>query len=122
MNERQARMIAGTVGLAGVLFGAFGAHILRDLLAKLGTAQFWQTAVFYHLIHAVVLLVLSGWRPIPRVAFLLVFAGIIVFSGSLYLLALTYVKWIGAITPLGGFFLLFGWLVLIFFRGDATRE
>jgi uncharacterized membrane protein YgdD (TMEM256/DUF423 family) len=122
MNDRQSRIIAGTVGLSGVLFGAFGAHILRDLLEKIGTTQFWQTAVLYHLIHAVVLLVLSSWRPIPRLAFFLIFAGIIIFSGSLYMLALTYAKWIGAITPLGGLCLLFGWLALIFSRNDKTSR
>ena len=73
-----------------------------------------ETAVFYHLVHAVVLLVLSGWRPVPRAAYNLVLGGVIVFSGSLYLLALTDFKWFGAITPLGGLGMLAGWLVLGF--------
>jgi len=123
MNNRQSRIVAGALGFSGVLLGAFGAHMLRDHLDHLGTMQFWQTGVLYHLIHAVVLLVISNWKPVPRLAFYLILAGIIIFGGSLYLLALTYVKWIGAITPLGGLGLLFGWLALVFFwNGTDEKE
>jgi len=106
------KRVAGFLGFSGVLFGAFGAHILRDLLEKSGMTQTWQTGVFYHLVHSVVLLVLSGWRPVPRAAYRLILSGVIVFSGSLYLLALTNFKWFGAITPLGGLGMLAGWVVL----------
>ena len=81
------------------MFGAFGAHLLRSSLEQLGTAQIWQTAVLYHLVHAVVLLVLSGWRPVPRFAYYLILIGVAIFSGSLYAMALTNFKWFGAITP-----------------------
>ena len=57
------------LGFSGVLFGAFGAHLLRGFLEKSGTTQIWQTGVLYHLVHAVVLLILSGWRPVPRAAY-----------------------------------------------------
>jgi uncharacterized membrane protein YgdD (TMEM256/DUF423 family) len=114
MNNSNARMIAGIMGLSGVALGAFGAHMLQDLFGKLGTERFWQTGTTYHLVHAVVLLIISGWKPLPRLAYYLIFAGIILFSGSLYALALTYAKWIGAITPLGGLAFLFGWLALAF--------
>jgi uncharacterized membrane protein YgdD (TMEM256/DUF423 family) len=63
-------------------------------------------------VHAVVLLVLSGWRPVPRAAYQLILVGVIVFSGSLYALALSNFRWFGAITPLGGLGMLAGWLVL----------
>jgi uncharacterized membrane protein YgdD (TMEM256/DUF423 family) len=106
------KRMAGILGFSGVLLGAFGAHILRGLLEKSGTTQIWQTGVLYHLVHSVVLLVLSGWRPVPRAAYRLILGGVIVFSGSLYLLALTNFKWFGAITPLGGLGMLAGWLVL----------
>jgi uncharacterized membrane protein YgdD (TMEM256/DUF423 family) len=112
MSNRLATKVAGFLGFSGVLFGAFGAHLLRGILERLGTAQFWQTGVFYHLTHAVVLFVLAGWRPVPRLAYLLILIGLVVFSGSLYALALTNFRWFGAITPLGGLGMLFGWLSL----------
>jgi uncharacterized membrane protein YgdD (TMEM256/DUF423 family) len=118
MNNRQATVIAGLLGFAGVFFGAFGAHMLREMLTRLGTSEFWHTAVFYHLVHAVVLLVLSGWRPVPRFAYYAILLGVIFFSGSLYALALTNLKWIALITPLGGFGMLFGWLGLVFRKAD----
>jgi uncharacterized membrane protein YgdD (TMEM256/DUF423 family) len=121
MKTTQARMIAGIMGLSGVAFGAFGAHMLQAHLDKLGTERFWQTGVLYHLVHSVVLLLISSWRPVPRLAFYLIFAGILLFSGSLYALALTYARWIGAITPLGGLGFLFGWLSLIFSARNETR-
>jgi uncharacterized membrane protein YgdD (TMEM256/DUF423 family) len=112
MSNRLAKTVAGLMGFFGFFCGAFGAHILRGFLEKSGTMQIWQTGVLYHLVHAVVLLVLSEWRPVPRTAYYLMLAGVIVFSGSLYALALTNFKWFGAITPLGGLGMLAGWLVL----------
>jgi uncharacterized membrane protein YgdD (TMEM256/DUF423 family) len=112
MSDRTLKRIAALIGFSGVLLGAFGAHFLRGLLEKSGTAQTWQTGVLYQLVHAVVLLVVSGWRPAPRLAYNLILAGVIIFSGSLYALALTNLKWFGAITPLGGLLMLGGWLVL----------
>jgi uncharacterized membrane protein YgdD (TMEM256/DUF423 family) len=112
MNNQLARSFAAILGFFGILFGAFGAHLLRDFTERLGTAQIWQTAVFYHLVHAVVLLVLSGWRYVPRFAFYFILVGVTIFSGSLYALALTNFKWFGAITPLGGVGMLSGWLLL----------
>jgi uncharacterized membrane protein YgdD (TMEM256/DUF423 family) len=119
MSQRLAKRVAGLMGFSGVLCGAFGAHLLRGLLEKSGTMPVWQTGVLYHLVHAVVLLVLSGWRPVPRTAYNLILGGMIIFSGSLYALALTNFKWFGAITPLGGLFMLVGWLVLAFGK-EAT--
>jgi uncharacterized membrane protein YgdD (TMEM256/DUF423 family) len=112
MSDRTAKRVAALMGFSGVLLGAFGAHFLRGMLEKSETTQTWQTGVLYHLVHAVVLLVVSGWRPVPRIAYNLIFGGVIIFSGSLYTLALTNLKWFGAITPLGGLLMLGGWLVL----------
>ena len=121
MNNQLARKTAAIFGFFGVLFGAFGAHVLRGLLEQSGSVQIWQTAVLYHLVHAVVLLVLSGWRPIPRLGYYLILIGVMVFSGSLYALALTNFKWFGAITPLGGIGMLCGWLALALARGDGKE-
>jgi uncharacterized membrane protein YgdD (TMEM256/DUF423 family) len=122
MSNRLARRIAGFLGFSGVFCGAFGAHFLRNLLEKSGTTQVWQTGVFYHLVHAAVLLTLSGWRPVPRIAYNLFLGGVIVFSGSLYALALTDFKWFGAITPVGGLSLLAGWFVLALAKGKGTDQ
>jgi uncharacterized membrane protein YgdD (TMEM256/DUF423 family) len=121
MIDHRAQRIAAFLGFSGVLFGAFGAHILRSLLEKSGTTQVWETGVLYHLVHAVVLLVLSGWRPVPRTAYRLILGGVMVFSGSLYLLAVTNLRWFGAITPLGGLAMLAGWLALALAKGDRTE-
>lgn len=104
--------IAAITGFLAVALGAFGAHKLKDLLAGNGTLAIWETASLYHLVHAVVLLVLALTLPKARWTFYSFAGGIFVFSGSLYLLALSNIKWLGAITPLGGLALLTGWLLL----------
>jgi uncharacterized membrane protein YgdD (TMEM256/DUF423 family) len=118
-SDHTVKRIAALLGFSGVLLGAFGAHLLRGMLEKSATTQIWQTGVLYHLVHAVVLLVLSGWRPVPRIAYNLILVGVIIFSGTLYALAVTNLKWFGAITPLGGLLMLGGWLVLAL--GKQTR-
>jgi uncharacterized membrane protein YgdD (TMEM256/DUF423 family) len=112
MNHHLSRTVAALSGFFAVDFGAFGAHALRSRFDALGTPSIWQTAVLYNLVHAVVLLVISRWDPFPRLAFWLMFGGLVLFSGSLYVLALTKILWIGAITPLGGLGMLGGWLGL----------
>jgi uncharacterized membrane protein YgdD (TMEM256/DUF423 family) len=101
------------VGFLGVALGAFGAHALKAHLVALQMSDVWEKAVFYHLIHAVVLLLLAGRPVFPRLAWTFFLVGIVLFSGSLYLLAYTGIKWLGAITPLGGLCLLAGWLILV---------
>jgi uncharacterized membrane protein YgdD (TMEM256/DUF423 family) len=112
ISNRLARSLAGVLGFFGLLSGVFGAHVLQGFLESHGTAQYWRTAVLYHLVQAVALLTLSGWRPVPRFAFYLILGGVTVFSGSLYALALSNLKWFGAITPVGGLGMLSGWLTL----------
>jgi uncharacterized membrane protein YgdD (TMEM256/DUF423 family) len=104
--------IAAILGFLAVALGAFGAHGLKPALAAHGTLATWETGALYHLVHAAVLLVLSRFTPFPRVAFALFAAGIVIFSGSLYVLALTNIKWLGAFAPIGGTCLLAGWLAL----------
>ena len=106
--------LAAAFCFLGVGLGAFGAHALKGILEANQTTEAWKTAVLYHFIHALALLLLAA-LPVPsRAAASLFVGGIVLFSGSLYLLALTNVKWLGAITPLGGLCFLVGWLWLIF--------
>lgn len=109
----QTVRLAALLLAVGVGLGAFGAHGLRHLVAaeRLDT---WQTAVDYHLLHALGLLVLglAGERVRPRArrwAVGLLVAGVGLFSGSLYLLVLTDQSWLGAVTPLGGVAIIAGW-------------
>jgi uncharacterized membrane protein YgdD (TMEM256/DUF423 family) len=108
-----SRMAAG-LGFLTVALGAFGAHGLKDLLAQNGTAYIWEKAVFYHFIHTVMLFVLAQRKPFLAVPWWCFLAGIVIFSGSLYLLAVTNVRWLGAITPIGGVSFLLGWGWLVF--------
>ena len=103
---------AAALGFLGVALGAFGAHALKPTLAAFGTADTWQTAVFYQLVHAVALLALAATDRASRVLAGLWIGGVAVFSGTLYVLAVSNLKWLGAITPLGGVLLLAGWLLL----------
>ena len=72
----------------------------------------WQTASLYHLLHAAVLLCIAGRPIVNRFAFRLFAIGIVLFSGSLYALAITSIKQLGGITPLGGLLLIAGWIAL----------
>ena len=104
------------VGLAGVGLGAFGAHGLDGRLTAEGEA-WWQTATLYALVHAVAALAVSlsgragslfGWSGWAFVI------GALIFSGTLYAMALGAPRWFGAITPIGGTAFLLGWGVLVF--------
>jgi uncharacterized membrane protein YgdD (TMEM256/DUF423 family) len=112
MTNLLAVRLAGIMGFLAVTLGAFGAHGLQGVLAQHGTTAIWEKAVFYHFIHAVMLFLLAQRRPVPSGPCLSFFVGILIFSGSLYLLALTNVKWLGAVTPIGGVSFLAGWLWL----------
>ena len=106
--------IAAVLCFLAVALGAFGAHGLRSTLEAHGMTDVWNKAVFYHFIHALALLVLALYGSINRGAWWLLVAGILLFSGSLYLLALTNVRWLGAVTPVGGLCFLAGWVWLVF--------
>jgi uncharacterized membrane protein YgdD (TMEM256/DUF423 family) len=106
------KRIAAALGLLAVLLGAFGAHGLKQILAENGTAAIWEKAVFYHFIHAVMLFVLTQMKQLPVFAWWSFFSGIVIFSGSLYVLAVTNIHGLGAITPVGGAAFLAGWTCL----------
>ena len=105
--------IAAVLCFLAVSLGAFGAHALRSTLETRGMLDVWNKAVLYHFIHAIALLALALYGTANRGACWLLFAGIFLFSGSLYVLALSNVRWLGAITPLGGLCFLAGWAWLI---------
>lgn len=104
--------IAALAGFLAVALGAFGAHGLKVHLARLGTTAIWEKAVLYHFIHAVMLFILAERPQLPKVAWWSFLGGIVFFSGSLYLLAVTDILWLGAITPVGGVLFLTGWVCL----------
>jgi len=101
----------------GVGCGAFGAHGLRDVIPP-NDLQIWEKSVFYQLIHSLAALVLLGTphticdeRNSTRCAVLFL-VGTLIFSGSLFTLVLTNLRWLGAITPLGGTCFIVGWVLL----------
>ncbi len=101
--------LAALSGAVAVAAGAFGAHALADRVPP-ERLQTWETAARYHLIHAVLLLILA--RRDDTLAFRLIAAGTLIFAGSLYLLVLLDLPLLGAVTPVGGLCLIFGWIAL----------
>lgn len=116
--ERIALLAAGVLGFLSVAFGAFGAHGLKGRLAPLADGaqrlEWWTTGAHYQAIHALAL-GLVAWLAtrsasaavtVATVAFVV---GSLLFSGSLYVMTLTGMRWLGAVTPLGGAAFLVGW-------------
>lgn len=122
MPPRKLLFIATLFGAFAVILGAFGAHTLKPLLTEQSLAT-WQTGVFYHLTHSVLLsavcirLLVDNHRRLRLAAFSFAF-GIFLFSGSLYGLALGGPDVLGPVTPIGGLLLITGWLCL---AGYAMR-
>ncbi|HEY2596211.1 MAG TPA: DUF423 domain-containing protein [Chloroflexota bacterium] len=117
--DRAFITLGAVSGFLAVALGAFGAHSLRDRLSA-DMLQVFQTGVTYQMYHALALIVVgillarfsvdgSAWLTGSGWLFV---AGSVLFSGSLYALALSNVGWLGAITPLGGVAFLLGWLAL----------
>jgi len=118
--ERIAFLLAGANGLLAVALGAFGAHGLQRVLVEDAEKrlQWWQTASHYHLVHALALglagyLIARSSGSAATVAVWAFSAGITLFSGSLYVMTLTGIRALGAITPIGGLGLLVGWGAVI---------
>lgn len=119
--------VGAIMGLLAVAMGAFGAHGLKTRLDALGTSANFQTAAQYNMYNALALMAvgllvaqgrtgtastIAGW------GFLV---GSLIFSGSLYILSLTGIKWLGAITPIGGLAMLIGWLALAVAASGSAR-
>ena len=120
MNAKQILQLAVISGALAVGLGAFGAHSLEALLIQNGRLDTFQTAVNYHFYHTLALLgigvlasVKPDWKGISFAAWSMVL-GILIFSGSLYVLSLTGITWLGAITPLGGLAFILGWSSLVY--------
>jgi len=111
-------LIYGSIlSMLSVILGAFGAHYLKNTLSEYSLSIF-QTGVFYQFVHSIgILFIALLSHSLDNINFNLsiwfFISGIFLFSGSLYLLALTDVKWLGAITPIGGMFFILGWFTLI---------
>jgi uncharacterized membrane protein YgdD (TMEM256/DUF423 family) len=118
MSARLALTLAAAAMFVAVALGAFGAHALKGRLTP-DLAAVWQTAVSYHAWHALGLLAVGvlmlQWpsRGLLGIAAWLFFAGIVLFSGSLYALALTGMRGLGAVTPFGGVAFLAGWALVV---------
>jgi uncharacterized membrane protein YgdD (TMEM256/DUF423 family) len=122
MTGRQILGLGAVLAGVAVAIGAFGAHMLRPRLSE-RMMEVFETGVRYHMFHALALL-FSGWamtqfesRIFQKAAWAFL-AGIIIFSGSLYVLAIADIRWLGAMTPVGGLCFLSGWVCLAigFFR------
>ena len=105
---------AAASGFLAVALGAFGAHSLKPVLLQHQTLEIWEKAVLYHLFHTLALLALASWTTVPRGVVVCFLLGMVLFSGSLYVLAATNVRWLGAVTPLGGVSFLIGWVWVFF--------
>lgn len=110
-------LIGALLALLGVMLGAFGAHSLKNILDANALATF-EVGVRYQLYHALAVIVLGGLAAQAnlrwcRRAALLFIVGCVLFSGSIYLLALTGMKWLGPVTPLGGVCFMAGWVALV---------
>jgi uncharacterized membrane protein YgdD (TMEM256/DUF423 family) len=106
--------IGGLLGLLGVVLGAFGAHGLKSSISA-EMIEVYKTGVFYHLIHSVVILGIGFYskEQLNKAAIFFVI-GIILFSFSLYLLAITSIPAFGIITPFGGVSFLIGWILVVY--------
>jgi len=109
-------VLAAVLGFLSVALGAFGAHSLKNLLDEYGKS-IWEKAVLYQMFHTMALFAVGLCQLFFRnvsfsMAGMFFGVGILLFSGSLYLLAITGIKWLGAVTPFGGIAFLLGWVWL----------
>jgi len=118
MSAKVVLILAGILGAISVGIGAFGAHGLEATLTANGRIETFETAVKYQFYHTLALLLLGilmlqfqhHYLNYAAYAFT---SGIIVFSGSLYVLSLTNMTWLGAVTPIGGLGFILGWVFLV---------
>ncbi|GHA59993.1 Uncharacterized membrane protein YgdD, TMEM256/DUF423 family [Pontibacter akesuensis] len=119
VTQKIILLLASALGALTVAIGAFGAHALAPMLQAANRVDTFETAVKYQMYHtlallAVGLLLFRVEQPALQVAAWCFFLGILVFSGSLYILCATGITWLGAITPIGGTLLIVGWGALFY--------
>lgn len=120
--ERFALVLSGTLGFLAVALGAFGAHGLKARLAPLADGaqrlEWWNTGAHYQAVHALALGLVAYLASRTSAASVVVaayafLAGVVLFSGSLFVMTLTGLRWLGAVTPLGGLAFLVGWASVV---------
>lgn len=111
--------VAGVMGAVGVLLGAFGAHGLKNVVTDAHLLDVWETAAKYQLVHAVAIGLVAAHPRRPAAAGAAFVVGTVLFSGSLYLMTLTGVRALGAITPFGGVAFVAGWIALAVARAPS---
>jgi uncharacterized membrane protein YgdD (TMEM256/DUF423 family) len=118
MNYRATLITGAAFAALAVMIGAFGAHLLKEVLVQTGRTETYELAVRYQFYHAFGLLITGIMQKIDEsfnLKWVAIFfsAGILFFSGSLFVLSLTGIKMLGAITPIGGLFFIAGWLTML---------
>lgn len=125
MNQRTSLFWGAVLGGAAVAIGAFGAHALKPMLLAAEREDTFELAVRYQFYHALALLIvglLGGHSQSKLLNYSAIFflVGILIFSGSLYVLCMTGYSWLGAITPFGGISFLAGWILLALAIGKVS--
>ena len=116
--QKQFIIIGSAMAAIGVMIGAFGAHALKEMLTASNRLDTFETGVKYHFYHSIGLIligIIANQFPQKdfNIAGYLMLAGVFIFSGSLYILCLTNIKWLGAITPVGGLLMILGWIFIV---------
>jgi uncharacterized membrane protein YgdD (TMEM256/DUF423 family) len=129
--KNQSILLSGAIFIfLAVAIGAFGAHVWKDILETHSTHAIFSTASQYHFIHSLALLWLGLFgkkianSKLKTVAAYCLTLGTLIFSGSLYYLALSNIRWLGAITPIGGILFLCGWacIICLIIKKDGFKE
>lgn len=128
MKAKSIIQIGATFGMLAVGLGAFGAHTFKEILEETGRLDTYETAVAYHFYHSLGLLMVGilflikpHWKKLKYAA-IAMSLGIIIFSGSLYVLSLTGLTWLGAITPFGGVAFIIGWVSLFLASSKKNQK
>lgn len=124
LKSKKSWVVVGAIlGAVGVAMGAFGAHALEDILTD-HYKEVYETASKYMLVHAVLItsLGLHSSKEIPKSMMYMFVVGVCIFSCTLWVLAVTQIKWLGAITPIGGVLLILGWIRLAWWGKNEYSE
>lgn len=116
--EKQILQIGILLSMTSVILGAFGAHSLEPILIENDRIDTFETAVRYQFFHSLAIIIAGlifgkYQNKKSKIAAILFLIGIIIFSGSLYILSITNITWLGAITPIGGLAFIVGWIYLL---------